>query len=163
MKRLTVWIVSTAAGVVLLFSYSTSTSGSVGGKVVAGVAPVGVVDEAPTVDPTAAPAPAASRSASPTRTVVAPTRRVNGIAVDTRYGPVQVQIKVRGSRIISANALVYPTGNRRDQEISSWAVPALDSEVLQAQSAQVDTVSGASYTSDGYRQSLQSALDAAHL
>ena len=91
-----------------------------------------------------------------------PTTTVNGAPVDTQYGPVQVQISVRGHRIIRADAIVYPQGSSRDQEINSQAIPQLDNETLRAQSGQIDTVSGASYTSDGYRASLQSALDAAH-
>jgi uncharacterized protein with FMN-binding domain len=79
------------------------------------------------------------------------------------YGPVQVQITVRGGRITSAHAIDYPQGGGRDQQINSRAIPVLDRAALQLQSAQIDTVSGATYTSDGYRRSLQSALDAAHL
>ena len=78
------------------------------------------------------------------------------------YGPVQVQVTVRGARIVSAHAIDYPQGGGRDQEINSRAIPQLDQETLQTQSAQIDTVSGATFTSDGYRRSLQSALDAAH-
>lgn len=171
MRRLTVWIVSTAAGVVLLFSYHTSASGPAGGRVVAGVAPVGIVAEAPAVDPTVAPTAAslpATTTVSPSpmpagKKTAAATRRINGVAASTRYGPVQVQITVQGSRVLSAEAIAYPTANRRDEEINSRAVPQLDDEAMRAQSAQIDTVSGASYTSDGYRTSLQSALDAAHL
>jgi uncharacterized protein with FMN-binding domain len=91
---------------------------------------------------------------------------VNGAVTDTMYGPVQVQVTVQvtvqGARIVSAHAIDYPQGGGRDQEINSRAIPALDQETVQAQSARIDTVSGATYTSDGYRRSLQSALDAAH-
>ncbi|MCU1595043.1 MAG: hypothetical protein JWO12_2435 [Frankiales bacterium] len=69
---------------------------------------------------------------------------------------------MRAGHIIRADAIVYPQGGGRDQEINSQAVPQLDQETVQADSASIDTVSGATYTSDGYRQSLQSALDAAH-
>jgi uncharacterized protein with FMN-binding domain len=86
---------------------------------------------------------------------------VNGQSTDTRYGPVQVQITISGHRITKANAIDYPQGSSRDQEINSYAIPQLDDETLKAQSASIDTVSGATYTSDGYRQSLQSALDSA--
>ena len=113
---------------------------------------------------TAAPAPQRSTPA-PRRTTSPPqpTRRtINGAAVDTRYGPVQVQITLSGSRIVSSDAIVYPQESGRDQEINSRAIPQLNQETVQAQSASIDTVSGATYTSDGYRQSLQSALDAAH-
>lgn len=86
---------------------------------------------------------------------------MNGQSTDTRYGPVQVQITISGHRITKANAIDYPQGSSRDQEINSYAIPQLDDETLKAQSASIDTVSGATYTSDGYRQSLQSALDSA--
>jgi len=56
-----------------------------------------------------------------------------------------------------------PDGNRRDQEINAYAVPRLKQETLDAQSANVDTVSGATVTSDGYRESLLATLDAAHV
>jgi uncharacterized protein with FMN-binding domain len=75
---------------------------------------------------------------------------------------VQVQITIRSHRIVKATAIDYPQDSSRDREINSYAIPQLDDEVLQAQSAQIDTVSGATYTSDGYRGSLQSALDSAH-
>jgi uncharacterized protein with FMN-binding domain len=91
------------------------------------------------------------------------SRTVTGTAVNTRYGPVQVQITVTGGRITAANAIRYPTESGRDRQINSFAVPELDAAVLRAQSAGIDTVSGATYTSDGYQRSLQSALDAAHL
>jgi uncharacterized protein with FMN-binding domain len=130
--------------------------------------------------PTAAATPAApsrpptSRTGTPTtpprttppRTTApapAPTSvTINGAAADTAYGPVQVQITVLSGRITRADAIVYPTESRRDQEINSQAIPALNSETLRAQSARIDVISGASYTSAGYQQSLQSAIDAAH-
>ena len=74
----------------------------------------------------------------------------------------QVQLTLRQGRIVKANAIDYPNGGGRSQEINSYAIPQLDDETLKAQSAQIDTVSGATYSSDGYRTSLQSALDAAH-
>jgi uncharacterized protein with FMN-binding domain len=206
-RRLIVWIASTAAGVVLLFSYSTSTAGPGGHRLVTGLAPVGVVPETPgptvptapmlgpavhapvaaspvptpalptvraTTSPQRAQAPAPTASTRPAATApaqpkptptpapkktAASTRTINGAPADTRYGPVQVQIKMSGTRIVSSNAIVYLTDSRRDQEINRQAVPELNNETVQAQSANIDTVSGATYTSDGYRASLQSALD----
>ncbi|MGW6194593.1 FMN-binding protein [Kribbella sp. NPDC055110] len=87
---------------------------------------------------------------------------VNGTSEDTRYGPVQVRITVRGQRLAKVTAVVYPSSGGRDREISSFALPQLEQEAIAAQSARIDTVSGATFTSDGYRRSLQSALDAAH-
>ena len=75
----------------------------------------------------------------------------------------QVEIAVSGGKITAAQAVHYPNGNGRDVEINSYALPVLNQEVVDRQSAQIDTISGATVTSDGYLQSLQSALDQAHL
>lgn len=88
---------------------------------------------------------------------------VNGTSSDTRFGPVQVQLRVRGRRILSATAIDYPQSGGRDREINSVAVPLLQQETLRGQNAHIDTVSGATYTSDGFRRSLQAALNLAHL
>ena len=87
---------------------------------------------------------------------------VNGTSEGTRYGPVQVRVTVRAGRLVAVDALVYPKSGGRDREISSFALPQLRQEALAVQGARIDTVSGATFTSDGYRRSLQSALDAAH-
>jgi uncharacterized protein with FMN-binding domain len=87
---------------------------------------------------------------------------VNGTSEGTRYGPVQVRVTIRGKRLVTATAVVYPSSGGRDREISSFALPQLRQEAIAAQSGRIDTVSGATFTSDGYRRSLQSALDAAH-
>ncbi|WP_405798045.1 FMN-binding protein [Streptomyces longwoodensis] len=91
------------------------------------------------------------------------TRTVTGESVQTRWGPVQVRVTLSGGKITDVTAVTYPQDNPRDQQISSYALPELRSEALRTQSADIDTVSGATYTSDGYRESLQSALDAAGL
>jgi uncharacterized protein with FMN-binding domain len=115
--------------------------------------------------PTAAlavPAPSSSSSASSGSSgSTTGTKTVTGDTIQTRWGPVQVRITLKNGKLTDATAVTYPTDNPRDQEINSYALPRLRSEALQAQSASIDTVSGATYTSDGYRQSLQSALDSA--
>ncbi|GAB1330661.1 FMN-binding protein [Streptomyces sennicomposti] len=88
-------------------------------------------------------------------------RAVTGESAQTRWGPVQVRVTLEDGRITDVTAVVYPTENPRDQEINSYAIPQLRREALAAQSADIDSVSGATYTSDGYRRSLQSALDSA--
>jgi uncharacterized protein with FMN-binding domain len=70
---------------------------------------------------------------------------------------------VKNGKIVKSDAVVFPQNNGRDIEINSYAVPALNQEAVQAGSAQIDAVSGATVTSDGYIQSLQSAVDQAHL
>jgi uncharacterized protein with FMN-binding domain len=110
----------------------------------------------------AVPAPSNGSSASGGSSgSAAGTRTVTGDTIQTRWGPVQIRITLKNGRLTDVTAVSYPTDNPRDQEINSYALPRLRSEALQAQSASIDTVSGATYTSDGYRQSLQSALDSA--
>ncbi|GAP54205.1 hypothetical protein AHiyo6_07700 [Arthrobacter sp. Hiyo6] len=81
----------------------------------------------------------------------------------TRFGNVQVQISVSGGKITEVTALQLTDEDRRSVAISNRAAPLLRSEVLQAQSANVQTISGATITSDAYLSSLQAAIDAAHL
>jgi uncharacterized protein with FMN-binding domain len=90
------------------------------------------------------------------------TGTFTGDPVDTRYGTVQVAATLDHGRITSVKVLQSPTRRGRDQEISSYALPRLTEEAIGAQSAHIDAVSGASYTSQGYVESLQSALDQAH-
>jgi hypothetical protein len=87
-------------------------------------------------------------------------RTVDGPVVDTRWGPVQVSVTVNGSQLVDVAALELPSGGRSGQ-ISSYAEPILRSQALQAQSANIDGVSGATYTSVAYARSLQAALDSA--
>lgn len=88
------------------------------------------------------------------------TRTVLGAPEDANYGTVQVRLTLAGSKIVNVTAVQLPSGGR-SSEIAAYSAPRLRSEVLAAQSATIDTVSGASYTSDGYARSVQSALDAA--
>jgi uncharacterized protein with FMN-binding domain len=81
----------------------------------------------------------------------------------TRWGAVQVEITVADGKITAVQAVEYPQNNARDRQINAYAIPALAQEATQAQSAKIDVVSGATVTSDGYIQSLQSAIDQAHL
>ncbi|MFJ3643039.1 FMN-binding protein [Streptomyces sp. NPDC090108] len=87
-------------------------------------------------------------------------RIVTGKAVQTQYGTVQVRITVRSGKIVQAAAVQAPQGGTSDQK-TALAVPRLNQEAVAAGSAHIDTVSGATYTSTGYKQSLQSALDQA--
>jgi uncharacterized protein with FMN-binding domain len=130
----------------------------------------------PTVHPTGSRHP--SRPAPRTTSTVRPTPRpltttptpptsssalvVAGGVVDTPYGPVQVEITVRAGQITKVRALERPSGDGRTDQINGYAIPQLDHEAVAAQNAHLDTVSGATFTSEGYTQSLQSAIDAAH-
>jgi len=97
------------------------------------------------------PAPAAASSSGVSGTFAGSTSQ-------TRYGPVQVEITVTNGKITAAKALQYPNGDYRSADISTQAIPYLVSQTLAAQSANISGVGGASYTSYGWYQSLQSAL-----
>ncbi|WP_328379272.1 FMN-binding protein [Streptomyces sp. NBC_00440] len=84
-----------------------------------------------------------------------------GAAVPTKYGTVQVTATVKNGRLTSVKALHTPSGDDHSRQLAASAVPQLTKEALGAHSAHIDAVSGASYTSQGYVQSLQSALDKA--
>jgi uncharacterized protein with FMN-binding domain len=88
------------------------------------------------------------------------TQVLTGSAVQTDYGPVQVRVTVSGGKITNAEAVQQPSGGRSTQ-ISSTAIPRLNQNAIAAGSADIDAVSGATYTSGGYQESLQSALDQA--
>lgn len=131
---------ATVGGVVLLLSLKPGT-------------PSAAAALPPTAPAQSAAPPAGSDSGS------AKSRTVTGDAVRTDFGPVQVRITVTGPRITAAAAVRQPNGTPRSRSVSAGAIPALNKEAVAAQSARIDAISGASYTSDGYRRSLQSALD----
>lgn len=87
---------------------------------------------------------------------------ITGQDIQTRFGDVQVQVTIANGKIVDITPLALPVDRARSAEISQYAEPVLRSEALSAQSAQIDIVSGATYTSMAYAQSLQSALDQAH-
>jgi len=103
--------------------------------------------------------PAATPAATPAN--AAGKRVVDGSVVNTRFGAVQVEVTLDGSTIVEIAALQMPSGDRRTDQISSYAEPVLRTQALQAQSANIDGISGATYTSSGYARSLQAALDSA--
>jgi uncharacterized protein with FMN-binding domain len=135
-RRIVIVMLSTITAVVLLFSYHTSTNSSTN----AGRAP-----------------------ARPKEVSGSESATFTGAVADTRWGPVQVRVTVQGGKITSSEAVQYPQENSRDKEINDYALPILGKEAVQQQSATIDSVSGATMTSDGYQQSLQSAIDKAHL
>jgi uncharacterized protein with FMN-binding domain len=158
MRRIALSVAVTVGGVLLLLSLKPhSTAVAAAGTSSGG-------DAAPAPAPSAsATAPATSPATSPATGGSTATRSVTGDTIQTRYGPVQLRITVKSGRITAVTAVQMPTNNPRDEEITGFAVPQLTQEALSAQSARIDTVSGATYTSEGYIQSLQSALDKAGL
>ena len=84
---------------------------------------------------------------------------ITGKVANTVNGPVQIQLIVKSHKIVKVAVLEQPTNTIHDIQIGEFAFPKLISETLSAQNAKVDAVSGASYTSQGYISSLQSAVD----
>lgn len=110
----------------------------------------------PTVGSTASSTTSKSMSTSGKKTV-------DGAVESNRYGNVQVRVSVANGKIVDVSALQLPQGDPRSAQISSYAEPQLRQEALTAQSASINTVSGASYTSAGYQASLQSAIAKANV
>lgn len=114
-----------------------------------------------TTSATPSPTASATPSASATTAPASATRTIDGDVVQTRYGAIQVRVTLSGSTITAVSELQSPSRDGRSVEINQEAAPTLQQEALSSQSAKIDTVSGATYTSEGYIQSLQSALDKA--
>ena len=159
--------IATTAVVAVAFRASLQPQATAPGAAI--VSPESAPRTRPAATPRSAPRPARptkstkpTRSTRPSTSAPAKSLVVAGGVADTQYGPVQVEITVRGGRIAEARALQHPSGDGQTDQINAHAVPRLDQETTAAQSAHIDTVSGATFTSDGYRRSLQSALDAAH-
>jgi uncharacterized protein with FMN-binding domain len=183
MRRITLWVLSTISTLVLLFSYHTSTSstaragtsiiapqtttatGSTAtGSTTTGSSASGMTASGTTASGTGSTSAAATGSGSTaTSGATAASETVDGSVVSTRFGNVQVQITVENGQITKSVVLQVPWNNQKDQQINARAVPTLNSEAVKAQSADIDMVSGATYTSEAYLQSLQSAIDRAHL
>jgi uncharacterized protein with FMN-binding domain len=178
MRRVIATVVGTVISLVLLLSFKTHSLTSTSNAAIPPA--VTTPSSAPPSDSSGVTAPSTPPSATPsasgstadsTAPTPAPTtskkatstasRTVQGDAVDTRYGPVQVAVVLAGTKITAINILQVPDQERRDIEINNFAVPVLNQEALAAQSTKIDMVSGATYTSQGYLQSLQSALDKA--
>ena len=164
MRRIVVWLASTVTIVVLLFGYHTSTNQASSATAASSASSPATpaASSAPSSSSSSSSGSSSStRSKSSTSSTSTATKTYTGAVADTRWGPVQVQITVSAGKITKVNILQQPNGNPRDAEINGYALPVLVRDTLSAQSAQIDMVSGATVTSSGYVQSLQSALDQA--
>ena len=168
MRRTVLWILSTVSVLVLLFGYHTSTSGPLASAnpaaVISGAGRSGAAggqsgpgDSGSQSSGGSGGSSGGSSSAKPT------TSTVTGDVAQTQWGPVQVQLAIADGKITDVAVPQYPNGNSQDVEIARYALPILIQETIDQQSADIDMVSGATYTSAGYLQSLQSALDQAGL
>lgn len=159
MKRAVLALVATVAGLVALLSFKTHPIATRPPAALS-TATAGDTGSSDTTTPSDTSTPSASTTAQ-AKTAVAKT--FTGSSADTRYGPVQVKVTVKDGKVVAAEAVDYPTSDPRDAQINSRAIPILNDEATRAGNANIDFVSGATFTSDGYIRSLQSALDKAGL
>ena len=161
MRRIVIWLASTVTVVVLLFGYHTSTdSPATSGATTAPSSSSAPSSTAPSSTAPSSKEPSSPSSSSPSASSSG-TTSYTGDTAQTRWGPVQVKITVNDGSITKVTVPQAPSGNPRDTEINDQALPILIQETIDAQSARIDMVSGATVTSEGYVESLQSALDAA--
>lgn len=166
MKRVLLSITGTVAGLVALLSFKTHTP-LAGGTLPSAALPAGGSTSSSGGGSGATTPPASGHSRAPaakhSSSGSAATRTLVGQAVQTQYGVVQVEAMVQGTKITNVKYLQLTAYDGTSQQINSYAAPILLQQTLQAQNSHIDGVSGASYTSAGYVQSLQSALDQAGL
>lgn len=175
MRRITVWFAVTVTVVVLLLGYHTSRNRAVGGST-GGTVPGLSSGRGPGATSTRTQHSGSSTSRAPDHahhrhsgagtghsrgSAKKPAKTYIGQTVQTARGPVEVSVRVRSGKIIRVAVPVHPGGDPRSQQINGYAVPLLVHETVSAQSNKIDMISGATITSEGYLNSLQSALDKA--
>ncbi|HWJ81520.1 MAG TPA: FMN-binding protein [Nocardioides sp.] len=176
MRRIVLWLASTVSVVALLFGYHTSLGGASpvsasGQTVISGSRSASTAADTSggsgggsgsggsgSGNGSQSGSGSGSGSSGSGSTASSPST-VTGDVAQTQWGPVQVQLTVDSGTITDVSVLQYPSGNGTDEQINSYALPRLIDETLNAQSSSIDMVSGATVTSTGYLQSLQSALD----
>lgn len=172
MRRVILAIAATAAGLVLLLSFKSHSSA--GGLASSAIT---TPDQNGAATPSSAAGNGTTSQSSGTKSAGSKAsvsgsggsgsgsaaKTVDGDSIQTVYGPIQVNITVKDAKITAVNVPVYPAGTERDIQINEFALPELVQETTSADSANIDAVSGATYTSQGYISSLQSAIDRAGL
>jgi uncharacterized protein with FMN-binding domain len=167
MRRVILAVTGTIAGLVALLSFRShvpsspvaATAGGPGSGSSASSAASSASPSPPRGGGQTEAAPGAFPQGSLAGTLTAGEKAVNGKVANTAYGPVRIQLIERGGKIVKVAVLTQPLNTLNDIQIGKFAFPKLISETLTAQDAKIDAVSGATYTSAGYVQSLQSALD----
>ncbi len=145
MKRAPIVLAATAAGLGATLGFSPQSQTSTAAT-------------ASAVTTTAAPTTSSSAS-SPSSSSSSTTKTATGSAASTRYGPIQLKVTISRGKITKIEPVQLPSSDPKSSEISSYAAPQLQQSALTKQSSNIDAVSGATYTSAGYKQALQSALD----
>jgi uncharacterized protein with FMN-binding domain len=166
MKRMPIVLAATAAGLATVLGFHTQKMNS---NVLSGLSGASGAGTTPTSSPsgagsgtsttTAAGSSTTPGSASTSTTTAAGTRTALGADVQYRYGELELQVTATGGRITNVQPAIDTAFDPRSSQVNSYAEPLLQSQTLQAQSANINGVSGATFTSQAYVQSLQAALD----
>jgi uncharacterized protein with FMN-binding domain len=159
MRRAVIVLGTTAVGLAALLSFKTHSLAAPAASAAPAGTPAPSTGASSSTSSTAGQAASAAHGASATAPAAA--RTVTGTVASTQHGPMQVQLTLAGTKIAKVTVLQRTDDGAESDQIDAYAIPKLTSETLAAQSAHIDAVSGASYTSSGYIQSLQSALDKA--
>ena len=165
-KRISYWVLSTVTAFVLLFGFDASQRGGTGvatTTISGGGSGTTSTNGSGSNGSTSSGNTSGNSSGSRSGSAGSAAKTVTGSVAQTQWGPVQVQLTIRNRSITKVSVLQYPNGNSRDVEIANFSLPTLIQETIKNQSSNIDMVSGATYTSTGYIQSLQSALDQANL
>ncbi len=172
MRRVTLAFVATVAGLVVLLSFKTAGTKPTDRPVALSGATPSNDATAGQPSPSSQPSAAASTATPSTPSTSSGTNAASGPQTVTgssvrvsegfrTFGFVQVQVTVQKGKILKVQAVNYPNGDPQSAEISQYSIPVLGQEVLKAQGTSIDVVSGATYTTQAYAQSVQAALDKA--
>jgi uncharacterized protein with FMN-binding domain len=159
MRRVILAVTGTIAGLVALLSFKSHVPSAPVAATTGGTSGTSSSSSSSSGGGQTEVVPGAFPQGSIARNLPAGETAVDGKVASTSYGPVQIQLIKRAGKIVKVAVLVQPTNTLHDVQIGEFAFPKLISETLAAQNGKIDAVSGATYTSAGYIQSLQSALD----
>lgn len=163
MRKIATALTGTALGLYAVLSFKSHSGATFPVSALstpAGAAPSATAPADPSPGTTA---PATTGATPPSGGSGGKSGTFDGAAADTDYGPVQVRITVASGKLTDVTVLQVPDRGGYERQIVSQVLPMLKSEALSKQNADIDVVSGATYTSQGYARSLQSALDQAGL
>jgi uncharacterized protein with FMN-binding domain len=165
MRRAILAVTGTIAGLVALLSFRSHVPSAPVAATTGGTGGTSASSSSTSTSPSSSGGgqtevvPGAFPQGSIAKNLPAAETAVNGNVASTSYGPDQIQLIKRNGKIVKVAVLMQPTNTLNDVQIGKFAFPKLISETLTAQNGKIDAVSGATYTSAGYIQSLQSALD----
>ena len=154
MRRAPLVIAGTVAGLAGVLAYHPAHASVSGGLLAVAGTPTQTTAQQTATTPASTATPSRAGAG-----VLAPAKSATGVDAQYPYGDLQLKVTVTGAKVTGVQVVKWNVTDPRSQSIDQYAIPLLRQETLSAGSAQIDGVSGASYTSQAYAQSLQSALD----